>query len=291
MSSRRNTLQFIAHAAAATFMTATAMAAITANTATITAGKLQVSGTSTLGATITLDGKFPVSITAGAFSFSVSNYHPDDCVVDLRTNSFPTDPQVSAVIANCGLRGVTPRGLWKATTAFKRDDVVTYKGSLWRAKKAVAASTVGSTPGLDAKKYWEKTVSIGARGAVGPAGSQGAAGPQGATGSAGPQGPQGDVGPQGVKGAKGDTGSPGLSGLQNVPIIKNSSGTAASLSAVATCAAGKSVIGGGADVSSNAHIRSSFASSATQWTVVIDRNAGAKGALKMTASAICATVN
>lgn len=290
----RHILPLMVQAAASALMISSASAAITVTNATITGGKLQVSGNATVGTSIKLDDKYQVSISTQKFSFSISNYHPDDCVVTLKTNSFPTDPAVDAVVANCGIRGLTPRGAWLATNAYKTDDTVSYGGAYWRAKKAIAASAAGSKPGLDKGVYWEKVAAKGARGLTGPKGAQGDQGP------AGPQGPKGDAGTDGAKGAQGDTGpagpkgaagADGVSGMARVTKAGTSAGTAASYTLVAACPTGKQIVGGGAMGSDNATIRSSYPSSTTQWTVVLDRKPNGKGALKATAYANCAVVN
>src|SRR5262245_35730761 len=60
-------------------------AARTVKNAVIDGGKLQVSGTSTKGSKIKLDNAFSTPISGGEFNFNIDNYHPDDCVVSLKT--------------------------------------------------------------------------------------------------------------------------------------------------------------------------------------------------------------
>lgn len=78
-------------------------------------------------------------------------------------------------------------------------------------------------------------------------------GPKGSTGAKGPKGPKGD------KGDKGATGAPGVSGYEVVnqtfkEVFIENSGSPRGLSEVKTvgCPAGKRVIGGGADLGTNA---------------------------------------
>ena len=115
-----------------------ASAAITVTSAVISKGSLQVSGTSTRGTSIKLDNAYSAPIYAGRFSFVLKNYHPDDCVVTLKT-SVIQDPAVNAVVAGCGERGVTPRGEWRNTNSYILDDVVVHDGSSWRAIKAICS--------------------------------------------------------------------------------------------------------------------------------------------------------
>lgn len=194
-------------ASLATLCITPASAAITVTNAVISKGSLQVSGTTTKGTSIRLDNAYSAPIYAGRFSFALRNYHPDDCVVTLKTNVL-RDPAVNAVVAGCGERGLTPRGEWSDTNSYLRDDVVTHDGSSWRAKKAVAALSKHE-PGFHGAVYWEPLVARGAAGAVGPQGSAGPVGPQGARG---PTGPQGETGSQGPPGEQGPIGPPGPSG-------------------------------------------------------------------------------
>jgi hypothetical protein len=187
--------------------------------AKIASGKLVVTGTSSKpNSTMTLEGQFTAtSNTAKTFNFNVL-YHPDDCLVEL-TEAGSSTP-VRAVVANCGTRGVNPRGAWNATTKYLADDIVTSLGSSWRAKRDSHNRAPSSSP-----TFWEQFAAKGDQGAAGPtgaAGSQGATGatgPQGPTGPAGAQGPAGPTGPQGQQGASGVvatyslTGHPGTSSI------------------------------------------------------------------------------
>jgi hypothetical protein len=124
---------------AASFSTATA--AITVTNAKIAAGVMTVSGTSTTGTHVSLDGLFTEPVGAGgAFSFSVP-YHAEDCIVRLTSVGAPTVSARNAVVADCGPRGVIPRGAWLSTTAYVLNNLVTHAGSTWRAKQPVPAGT------------------------------------------------------------------------------------------------------------------------------------------------------
>ncbi len=189
-----------------------AHAAVTVDSAKIVGGKLVVTGSSTTGAKIKLDGKFGAAIDDAndKFSFSLT-YLPPDCIVDLQVVG--ETATTTAVIAFCGPKGVNPRGEWTATAAYAVDDVVTNQGSSWRA----LAPTTGKLPTL-ATPEWERFVARGDTGQAGPAGPQGAAGvqgpagPKGDTGSTGAAGPAGATGPAGPKGSTGATGPVGPQG-------------------------------------------------------------------------------
>jgi hypothetical protein len=197
---------------------------ITLNDAKIANGKLVVSGTSSKpNSAVTLDGQFTATSNAAkSFAFNVL-YHPDTCVVELKEGS--TAP-LRAVVANCGTRGVNPRGAWDATTKYVGDDIVTSLGSSWRAKKENLNRPPSRHPTL-----WEQFVAKGDQGTAGPTGARG---PQGATGAAGPQGPAGPTGSQGASGSAGPQGPQGPSGIvatynltdliRNGPIAANANG-------------------------------------------------------------------
>ena len=131
----------------------------------------------------------------------------------------------------------------------------------------------------------------GPQGDPGPAGPQG---PQGDAGPAGPQGPQGDPGtagvqgPQGAAGEKGDAGpvgpqgpqgEPGPSGAQRIEGAVVSSpaayGSGNQTTATATCPEGKTILGGGARVTSSngaedgrVILSSSYPSDDHTWTAI-----------------------
>ena len=195
---------------------------ITVNSARVQAGRLVITGTTLVGQTkVRLDGRtgpaFNVVSNAGTNTGFVFNlvYLPTDCIVTLqKVNSNGTlGAPLNAVVADCGPRGLTPRGAWNANTAYLTDDVVTNGGSSWRAKRA----NQGKAPASYAAD-WERFVSkgdTGAKGPIGPAGPAGATGPGGPKGPAGPAGETGAEGPQGPEGPEGEqgpTGAPGPEG-------------------------------------------------------------------------------
>jgi len=87
----------------------------------------------------------------------------------------------------------------------------------------------------------------GPTGATGPMGPPGDAGTVGATGATGPMGPTGPVGPEGPMGPAGPAGDPGVSGLELVT-VSSAVDSVARKNVTATCPAGKSAIGGGAEI-------------------------------------------
>lgn len=182
---------------AATTVSASAQQ-ITVTEATVEAGKLVVAGTTPQpNQKITLDDQFSAKSKASrAFKFSLDDYLPPSCIVALKAGPLVT----TAVVANCGPRGVTARGPWNAEDDYVADDLVTFEGSTWRAKRA----STGKTP--VAGKNWEIFASAGDTGATGPEGPQGIQGPMGATGPQGEPGPEGPIGPTGAEGPTGPQG-------------------------------------------------------------------------------------
>jgi hypothetical protein len=163
-------------------------------------GRLVVTGTSARpNSTIKLDGQFTAkSNAAKGFSFNLL-YHPNDCIVELTEGSAAP---VHAIVADCGTRGVNPRGAWSATARYLVDDIVVWSGSSWRARQDHRNRSPAANP-----SFWEQFAAKGAQGAAGPAG---AAGPPGPNGAAGPQGPEGPAGPQGSPGPQGPAGDSGI---------------------------------------------------------------------------------
>jgi hypothetical protein len=133
---------------------------------------------------------------------------------------------VRAVVADCGPRGVNPKGAWSPVATYAIDDVVISLGSSWRAKAANLNKPPSSYPGV-----WEKFASKGDQGTTGPTGSSGPVGPQGPAGTTGPQGttgpagPQGAPGPQGVVGPQGSPGPQGPSGVVTTFSLTGQPGT------------------------------------------------------------------
>ncbi|HYW88806.1 MAG TPA: carbohydrate-binding protein [Chloroflexota bacterium] len=104
-----------------------------------------------------------------------------------------------------GVSGVTMnwRGAWSSSTAYAKNDGVSYNGSSY-----ICLSPVGptaTTPDTD-PTHW---------GVLAQAGAPGATGPQGPTGATGAQGPTGATGPQGPTGATGSTGAQGIGWVNN----------------------------------------------------------------------------
>lgn len=107
----------------------------------------------------------------------------------------------TAVVANCGPKGVNPHGAWKNKINYLTDDLVTHGGSSWRALADNKRKKPGSRSAI-----WEEFAAKGAHGAKGVPGADGVtgpAGPDGRTGAAGPRGTRGILGPQGVAGPQG----------------------------------------------------------------------------------------
>jgi len=187
--------------AALSISNAAAAAGITVTDAKILGGKLVVTGSTTSpNQPIKLDNLFTVkSDPSKVFSFSVGNYLPTDCVVDLAAGS----DKATAVVADCGPKGLTPRGAWVAGTSYLANDLVTFGGqSTFRAKSNNLGQQPDTNPGI-----WETFAAKGDVGATGPAGNAGAAGPAGLAGDQGIAGPLGPTGPspQGPRGPRGDS--------------------------------------------------------------------------------------
>lgn len=136
--------------------------------------------------------------------------------------------------------------------------------SSWTPTQIVAQVLGAPSPGtylLEVRRFGalgvvfhaEADVAIGAAGAQGP---EGPAGPQGPPGPAGPQGPQGlqgvagaagPMGPIGPQGPQGPAGTSAISGYEVVETLGGISYSEARTGAtrVASCSAGKKVLGGG----------------------------------------------
>jgi len=226
MRRERYLLASVAVAASLAFLSPGNAAGISVADAKIQNGRLYVTGT-TPGANerVRLEGRFTTSSSAlRVFTFSVANYLPSDCVVDLAAGSATG----TAVVANCA-RGLSARGAWGTNVGYLADDLVTFQGSTWRAKR----NNVNKSP-LTSSADWERFAAKGDPGAPGPAGPAGpagiagpagpvgpagASGPQGPRGLAGPIGPAGPVGPQGLQGEAGFQGEQGPQGDQGPPGI------------------------------------------------------------------------
>jgi hypothetical protein len=187
---------------AAILSTAAQAAVITITDAKIGQGELTVTGTSpNANQSVQLDGQFTDMSNANkVFAFHLTDYHPSDCVVTLKAGA----ATATAVVANCGERGLSARGAWNNTDNYLVDDVVTSGGSSWRAIFDNVNKKPETHPG-----NWEV---LAAKGATGAAGATGPAGPTGLTGPTGPQGPQGDTGPIGPQGPQGPQGPKAVTG-------------------------------------------------------------------------------
>jgi hypothetical protein len=207
-------------------------AGITVTDAKIESGRLIVTGvTPSANQQVKLNNYFvATSNAARVFTYNIANYLPPDCIARL-TSGTATGV---GVVANCGPRGVSPRGAWVTNAAYLANDLVTFQGSTWRAKR----SNTNKSPATNAAD-WEKFVakgdpgqagaagpagSAGATGPAGPAGATGPAGPAGATGSTGPAGPAGPAGPTGPQGPGGIITTYSLSGVTTGPIAAHSNG-------------------------------------------------------------------
>ncbi|WP_304610563.1 hypothetical protein [Oryzibacter oryziterrae] len=192
----------------------TAFAGVTVTKSEISAGKLVVQGTASSGTSIKLDGQFTAPVDPATHKFSFSQvYLPKDCIVDLTVGSSAT-VAAQAVVADCGPQGLNALGAWSSTTTYEENDVVSYKGSAWRAK-AIGSANLDKDPSTQTA-YWDQLVSkgsTGAKGATGDTGPQGPKGDIGDTGPQGPQGPKGNTGATGPQGPKGNTGAAGADGV------------------------------------------------------------------------------
>jgi hypothetical protein len=109
----------------------------------------------------------------------------------------------------------------------------------------------------------------------------------------GPQGPQGDVGPAGPPGPQGE---PGLANVEIVT-VKTTSSSTRNKNLVASCPAGKVVIGGGARVIRNdanawedVALVESYPSGSNQWSAVAAEGTETALLWQLEVRAICATV-
>jgi hypothetical protein len=217
---------------------------ITVTAAKIQAGKLVITGTTQFGNTkVRLEGQPAAAFnttshpTAKTFAFSIV-YHPGDCMVFLqKVNANNTvGPAAWGVVADCGPLALAPRGAWVTNYTYQTNDLVTFGGSSWRAKRAnlnkspststadweVFAARGGTGPqglqgfrGLQGPQGSQGPAGVagaaGPKGPAGPAGARGLTGPQGMAGAAGAQGAAGPAGPAGPQGERGPTGPAGES--------------------------------------------------------------------------------
>lgn len=123
----------------------------------------------------------------------------------------------------------------------------------------------------------------GAKGATGATGPTGATGATGATGPAGPAGPPGPTGATGPAGPAGPIGPAGPANWTSITRVTGASATDAQIAvSTAACTGGKVLTGGGC--ATNPGMKTSYPSSATQWTCICVTNSGNCTA---TAYAVC----
>jgi len=208
-----------------------AQAAIKVTVATITAGKLSLSGTATASSVITLDGGIATAKTGsgGNFTFGTAlAYVPHRCVVKLTSSGQPT---VLAKVANCSPVTLNIMDDWLSTQAYITDDIVFYGGTSWRAKQPVPANII---PSLSADIYWQPFGASpvlalpSAGGATGLASSTDQSGATGTSGVIVAGGTTAVAGPTGTDGATGATGPTGSAAGFGATFISTalSSGTA-----------------------------------------------------------------
>jgi hypothetical protein len=128
------TLAVVAVGAGLLATSAADAATVTVTDAIVRNGTLTVSGkTPQANQKVTLDDQFTTKSNGQReFTFALSDYLPPDCIVDVKADGAIG----SGVVANCGPRGVSPRGAWKRGNDYLADDLVTFAGSSWRAKVA-----------------------------------------------------------------------------------------------------------------------------------------------------------
>ena len=189
----------------------TALAEIAISAARVNEGQLVLKGTTAPNAQITLDGGVArtTASATGAFDFGKLYYVPSSCMVELTS---PGQTTVYTKVRSCSTLSLQSSGAWNNTSSYVPNDLVTHKGSTYRARQAVPGNVV---PGPTTSSYWELFSASGMTGPTGPAGatgSTGPAGPAGATGSTGPAGPGGANGSRGPAGPRGGRGSVGPAG-------------------------------------------------------------------------------
>jgi hypothetical protein len=169
--------------------------------------------------------------TRGAWSASV-NYVLDDVVTSrgsswraLRASKGKLPGQTSPSTAadwETLAAGFNPLGAWISSATYQPNDLTSFQGATWRAKRTNFAKTPATSP-LD----WDQLAARGAKGNTGADGANGAQGPIGATGARGPRGLQGDIGDTGPRGPRGLAGAiaPLADGTVSAPAINFASST------------------------------------------------------------------
>jgi Collagen triple helix repeat (20 copies) len=147
------------------------------------------------------------------------------------------------------------------------------------------------------------TGTTGATGVTGAMGPPGPSGPAGADGTTGPQGPpgaqglQGGPGPQGPIGPQGPAGPTGSQLVAGTPVTSPANAARnSSLTATASCPAGKVVLGGGGLATTTSaqkervHLTASYPTSTTTWSatgIVGIAALGAGQTMTVTAYVLC----
>ncbi len=211
------------------------------------------------GANVSVDGKDTRKVTPMSMSLSVGKH---TVVVFIPNSGWKADTEICQIVRGDnnylnvtlvpltttgpagpkgdpgppGPAGITNRGTWSSTTAYKKDDAVFDKGSYWLATAPNTNSEPSPTntnwqilaAGINVHGAWQSTLNYNANDAVTDAGSfwLALAGNTNsepsssnliwlllaAKGAVGPGGPQGAPGIVGATGATGSVGSPGPAG-------------------------------------------------------------------------------
>jgi hypothetical protein len=176
-----------------------AAARLTITDAKIENGRLIVTGTATRSTqNVILDGRFRTSTTGGlnTYTFRLNRYHPSDCIVEVRA----AGQTATAVVANCGPTGVSPRGRWSPDAEYLRNDLVLFEGSTWRARVPNQDEEPGES------EAWQLFAAKGEKGERGERGLPGRDGKDGEDGEDGKDGRDGEDGKDGQDGRRGPPG-------------------------------------------------------------------------------------
>jgi hypothetical protein len=172
-----------------------------------------------------------------------------------------------------GPQGLTWKQTWNAGTSYSLNDSVFFNGSSYI---SLADGNTGNQP-ASSPSDWSLLTQQGSIGATGATGSVGATGPTG------PPGPAGAPGPSGSTLV---TGTP-VSSVTNPPVRTQ-------ITATASCAAGKVVLGGGARVTATTQVErvtltSSYPSNTTTWSAIgtVTSNMNQGNTFTVTAYALC----
>jgi hypothetical protein len=110
----------------------------------------------------------------------------------------------TAVVANCGPTGVSPRGRWSPDAEYLRNDLVLFEGSTWRARIPNQDEEPGES------EAWQLFAAKGEKGERGEQGPPGQDGQDGQDGEDGKDGRDGEDGKDGQDGKDGPPGPPGV---------------------------------------------------------------------------------